>query len=276
MLDAFKPTTDAPRSETGAERRAFEQIKNAERYYGVQLRKVAKHIEDLVKVMDPYNVHDMDTLQRVLERYAEIVRPWASSVARRMLSDVERRDRFAWANYARMMGVELRREILNAPTGEAMMRLMDQQVDLITSLPREAAKRVHDLVTGNLYTGARAAEVASHIMQTGLVTKARANLIARTETSRAATAMTQARAEHIGSAGYIWRNANDYKVRPELGIKGFAKLNTLKMGSHRKLEGTFHAWNDPPIADPSGIRAHPGTIWNCRCWAEPVLPDKFD
>jgi SPP1 gp7 family putative phage head morphogenesis protein len=107
------------------------------------------------------------------------------------------------------------------------------------------------------------------------VTRSRAELIARTETGRAASALTQARAEYIGSPGYLWRNANDYKVRPEIGIKHFAKLNTLAKGSHRKLEGTFHRWDDPPIAGVNGERAHPGSIYNCRCWAEPVLPQRY-
>jgi SPP1 gp7 family putative phage head morphogenesis protein len=192
-----------------------------------------------------------------------------------MLADVERRDRRAWVTYSRMMGTQLRHELLDTPLGDTYQQLMDQQVDLITSLPLEAAKRVHTLVTEKLFTGTRATEVAKQIMQTGEVTQARANLIARTETSRAATTVTQARAQFIGSPGYIWRTARDYKVRPETGIPHFASLNTLAMGSHRKLEGTFHLWTDPPIADPTGIRAHPGSIWNCRCYPEPVIPNQY-
>ena len=128
-----------------------------------------------------------------------------------------------------------------------------------TSLPLDAAQRVHELTTGALYEGARANEIAAEIMKTGEVTRSRANLIARTEVGRSATTLTQARAESVGSVGYIWRTARDYDVRQR----------------HKELEGTFHAWNDPPVATDPGqrpIRAHAGSIFNCRCYAEPVLP----
>ena len=53
------------------------------------------------------------------------------------------------------------------------------------------------------------------IMAIGGTTKARANTIARTEVSRASTMFTQARAEAIGSDGYIWRSSEDSDVRDE-------------------------------------------------------------
>jgi SPP1 gp7 family putative phage head morphogenesis protein len=273
-IEAVKTTVDAYR-ETRQERAVFSRVRLAERGYSIQLRKIAQHIDDIIRAMRPDSIADMDTLQRMLERYADILRPWAQATAGRMLAEVERRDTRAWVSYARLMGAELEHEIRRAPTGEALARLLDQQVDLITSLPREAALRVHQLTTNNLYGGSRASEVAKQILLTGQVTKARANLIARTETSRTATALAQARAEHIGSPGYIWRNSQDYKVRPELGIKHFAQLNTLAMGSHRKLEGTFHRWDTPPIAGTRGERAHPGGIYNCRCYPEPVIPNGY-
>ena len=95
-------------------------------------------------------------------------------------------------------------------------------------------------------------------MAIGGTTKARANTIARTEVSRASTMFTQARAEAIGSDGYIWRSSEDSDVRDE----------------HKELNGKFFKWNEPPVADKrTGIRAHAGCIWNCRCYAEPVIPE---
>jgi len=275
-MDGVQVTTfDAPWKESKKQREAFNQTRNAERYYNVQLRKVAKQIGDLTKAFDPNDQAQLQTVRKILERYAEILRPWAQAVAGRMLAEVSRRDLTAWMKHSQAMGISLRNELMTAPIGHTVQQLMDDQVTLITSLPLDAAQRVHDIVVGNLYGGARAADVAKEIMNTGLVTQARADLIARTETGRAATSLTEARAVHIGSPGYIWRNSGDYKVRPELGIAHFAQLNTLKMGSHRKLEGTFHKWSEPPIAGTRGERAHPGCIYNCRCWAEPVYPDKY-
>ena len=269
-------TQDASWYDNRRAREAFAETRNAERWYGIQLRKLARHIDELVRGINPNNRDDLITLRYVLERYSDLVKPWARTMAKRMLDDVSRRDIRAWNLHAKAMGEEMRREILNAPTGEMMRGLMDDQVSLITSLPLQAAQRVHELSMGNLYSGARAAEVAKQLMETGQVTKSRAETIARTEAGRASISFTQARAQFIGSEGYIWRTAGDYKVRPEIGIAHFAQLNTLARGSHRKLEGTFHKWTEPPIAGQRGERAHPGAIYNCRCFAEVVIPERFN
>jgi SPP1 gp7 family putative phage head morphogenesis protein len=263
MPDALPPLSlpaarvgDA-RRDTRKEREAFARVRNAEVKFTVQLRSVAKHIGDLVKGMASGSPHDLDTLTRLLDRYSVILRPWARAISASLLADVSRRDEKAWAQYARFMGLELRKELAETPTGEIMRQLLDEQVDLITSLPLEAAKRVQAIATGQLYSGQRAEVLAKQIMLSGEVAKSRADTIARTETTRAATTLTQARAKQIGSEGYIWRTAHDWNVRP----------------LHKKLEGTFHRWDAPPIAGSNGERAHPGAIYNCRCYPEPVIPN---
>ena len=245
--------------ETKKQRAYFSKVRRGEVAYAVNLRKIAKHVEDLVKAFNPNDASELRQLEEALRRYSDLLTPWARMTAKRMLVDVSRRDENVWREYTQFLGVNLRDEINKAPTGEVMRDLMNDQINLITSLPLDAAKRVHELATGAIYTGARANEIAAEIYKTGEVTRSRANLIARTEVGRASTTLTQARAEHVGSVGYIWRTSRDFDVRKR----------------HQELEGTFHAWNDPPIATDPGqrqVRAHAGCIYNCRCYAEPVLP----
>ena len=199
----------------------------------------------------------VDLIKSALSRYAELLRPWAKTVAEGMVTEVARRDAKAWFEVGASMGREIHKEIVSAPTGAQAQRLMAEQVDLITSLPLEAAQRVHQLALGSLYTGDRPEKIEEEILETGKVTEARARLIARTEVGRAAAAMTQARAQHIGSEGYIWRTAGDADVRPE----------------HKKLEGRYVRWGEPPIAGENGMRYHAGAGPNCRCYQEPVIPD---
>jgi SPP1 gp7 family putative phage head morphogenesis protein len=241
---------------------SFARARRAELTYGLQLRKIAKQIGDLTRGsgltnqlggIDPTRLPE---LMRTLDLYAQAITPWARSAAQRMLLEVGRRDDAAWRELAKRMGQSVHQEIRRAPTGVLFKVLMDQEVDLIRSLPREAALRVHRLTTEALSNSSRAREIAKEIERSGHVATARAMLIARTEVGRAAGSFTQARAEHIGSEGYIWRTAGDADVRPE----------------HRRLEGTFHAWTDPPIAGPNGMRYHAGRGPNCRCYSEPVLP----
>ncbi len=173
-----------------------------------------------------------------------------------MVTEVAQRDERSWFRVADRMGKALKDEIRNAPTGQVMQTQMREQVRLITSLPTEAAERVHDLTTEGITKGWRADQISAEIMRTGDVTKSRADLIARTEVSRTGTLLTQARANHVGSTHFIWRTAEDTDVRP----------------SHRALNGKAFRWDEPPECDP-GHHALPGCIWNCRCVAEPVIPD---
>lgn len=197
-------------------------------------------------------------LQQLLAQYAQTLEPWAERVARRMLLDVDDRSRQSWRALGNEISLGLRQELEEAPTGRAFASLLLQQVGLITSIPREAAERVHTLATEALINSTRAKALSEEIMRSGEVAKSRAILIARTETSRAATTFVEARAQHIGSTHFIWRTSRDGAVRP----------------SHKALEGQTFRWDDPPECDP-GHHALPGAIWNCRCWPEPVLPDPY-
>jgi SPP1 gp7 family putative phage head morphogenesis protein len=235
---------------------AFIRAKKLERNYAARLRKIAGHIGDIVNGFNVQDLPGAQMLQAVLNRYAATLTPWAEAVANRMVTEVAARDERAWIRVSQQMGQALRREIATAPTGEAMRTAMAAQVKLITSLPTEAGQRVHDLVIAGISEGRRAEDVAKEIARSGEVSDARARLIARTEVSRTATMLTQARAQHIGSTHYIWRTAGDSDVRP----------------THKALNGKTIAWNDPPECDP-GYRAHAGAIFNCRCYCEPIIPE---
>jgi SPP1 gp7 family putative phage head morphogenesis protein len=114
---------------------------------------------------------------------------------------------------------------------------------------------VHELTLRGLENSSRASEIVAEIKRTGDVSIGRAKLIARTETSRTASVMTQARAQRIGSTGYIWRTAHDSDVR----------------GSHKHMNGEFVRWDSPPTLDD--MTGHAGCLPNCRCYPEPVIPD---
>lgn len=176
-----------------------------------------------------------------------------------MIAEVEARDRAAWMRAAAEIGSGLRRELAVAPTGEVVKQRLADQVQLITSLPTEAAERVHTLATEAVGNGQRSSEIVAEIMRSGDVSKGRAETIARTEVSRTQVELSRARAMSIGSTHFIWRTAGDSGVRP----------------THRALNGQSFRWDDPPECDP-GYRALPGGIFNCRCYPEPVLPDDED
>jgi SPP1 gp7 family putative phage head morphogenesis protein len=230
----------------------------AERQYAINLRRIARNIEDMARALDPHDPQYAFKLQQAFRKYSQTLEPWAKAYAAKMIADVNRKNLKAWEQYTSEMSSALRREIMTAPTGAAMQTLMADQVGLITSLPLDAAERVHKLVTESVIDGDRGQGIIREILRSGAVSRSRATLIARTETARATSLLTQARAQHIGSEGYVWRTAQDRIVRP----------------SHRPMEGKFVRWDNPPLLKEGSksYRAHAGCIFNCRCYPEPIIP----
>jgi len=249
-----KPT----RSELRKSRERFLRPRKAEIAYQRQLTAVAKQVGSIIQGFAPDGVvTDMPALRASLLRYAEVLRPWARTVTATMHGSVAKRDAIAWNRLSREMGRTLRKEIATAPIGQALREAMAIQVKLITSLPVEAAERVHKLTTEGIINATRANEIAKEIMRSGAVTASRAQLIARTEVARTSSLLVESRARHIGSSHYIWRTVLDGRVRKE----------------HRRLEGKVIAWDDPPIAGEDGMRYHAGQGPRCRCFSEPIIPE---
>jgi SPP1 gp7 family putative phage head morphogenesis protein len=247
----------------------FAKAHNAARSYGAALRAYAKQITRIIEHYAENGTipeHRMFPLMLALNGYAAATKPWAAAVSKRMLMEVNRRNLTEWQRHSAEMSFQLRNEIKNAPVGATLAELGDYNVDLITSLPTDAAKRIQEASMNALIVGGRYpdqhAEIESALEAanpdaTDKWLKSRATLIARTETARAASLLTQARSSHIGSTHYTWKTAGDGNVRE----------------SHRKLNGTTQEWNDPPLSDPPDHYSHPGQIWNCRCIAIPIISE---
>lgn len=231
-----------------------------ERWYVTQLRKVARQIDELVRGQvkddEPPSVYTPSIIES-LNAYAPALIGWGRSVADRMIRDVDRIDRRSWYARGEEISRLLQAEVQGAPTGATYRQLQADQVSLITSLPTKAAERVNKMAIEGVINGQRYDAIAKSLRETGEVTASRAELIARTETARAQANLSQARAEFVGATTYIWRTVGDSDVRHD----------------HKILNGKTFRYDDPPVADlASGTRANPGCIWNCRCWAEPIIP----
>lgn len=200
---------------------------------------------------------ELPSLMGILDKYAQALNPWATSTAARMLQAVDHADREAWRSTGNLISQALAREIQSTPVGTRLRELLGQQVSLITSLPTEAAQRVHKLTTQALLDSTRYSEIADAIARSGEVTESRAVLIARTEVSRTSTVLVQSRAEYVGMTHFVWRTVGDSDVRP----------------GHRAMDGTVCEFASPPAVMENGKIMHflPGSIWNCRCWADPVI-----
>jgi SPP1 gp7 family putative phage head morphogenesis protein len=150
---------------------------------------------------------------------------------------------------------------LSGRVGEGVQRQIDRNAKLISTLPLDVAKHVTNHIRERSLAGKRASTISEEIQQMFPDnTKARAALIARTEVSKLSTSLTQSRSEDIGIKWYCWKTSEDGRVR----------------SSHRHMSDVLIPWSSAPSPERlDGIRSvghyHAGEIWNCRCYAEPVI-----
>ena len=233
-------------------RERFAVAQRLEAEYLRTLRGLTRQIDSMVRHM----ANNPDELQKILRQYSQTITPWARSVAQKMLTRVAKKDESAWLQLGKQMGKSLREELNEAPTGQMLQQFLNEQVHLITSLPLEAAERVHKLTLEGLLEGTRAKEIAAEILKTGKVTESRAKLIARTEVARVASGLTMVRAQSVGVTHYVWRTSGDSDVRQ----------------SHKDMNGKVIPLDRPPEVEP-GKHYHAGQFPNCRCYPEPVFAD---
>lgn len=189
--------------------------------------------------------------------YADILTPWAEMVSAKMFAQVEREEWNQWRSVSEEIGAGLRDVVGNTPVGQVAQDIVYRQIQLMKSLPIEAADRVMEIqqrAMEAVVNGERPDQLYDMIMQSGGVAASRARLIARTEIGRATGALTQARALSVGSEGYWWR------------IEGAGTRD-----SHYKMRNKFVRWDNPPTLD--GMTGHAGCLPNCKCWSEVQIPE---
>ena len=82
-----------------------------------------------------------------------------------------------------------------------------------------------------------------------------ARRLARTEIAKSQSLLVEAQAKDAGVTHYVWCTMDDEAVRD----------------SHKKLDGQIFRFDDLSDKDGDGCPA-PGQIYNCRCYARPLLP----
>jgi SPP1 gp7 family putative phage head morphogenesis protein len=238
-------------------RSSFAVSSAIEKQFGRELRKVARTSGQLVEShIDGVQIIDESAMMKSLEDYSKIITPWATRKSFDMIRQTNARNRRAWEETAKKLGRSLRQEVYSTPTGMIAQQLLNEQVTLIKSLPIDAGRRAQKLALEAALDGSRADVVQRELLNTTNVTESRAMLIARTEVAKSNTTINRSRALSIGSEQYTWRTMGDADVRE----------------SHEEVNGEVFSWNNPPTLS-DGTTTHPGEIYNCRCYGEPVLPE---
>lgn len=133
-----------------------------------------------------------------------------------------------------------------------------ENVALIKTIPQQYLAQVETTVLQGMNAGKRHEEIALEIEERYEVASSRAELIARDQVLSFQADLNNTRQQNLGFDKYIWRTANDQRVREV----------------HAEREGMVCEWAEGPgdPDDPSDGE-HPGDGILCRCFAEPDASD---
>lgn len=125
----------------------------------------------------------------------------------------------------------------------------------IKNWTQESIIRLRKRIQKNAFEGYRASSFVKEIERDFQVSHAKAKFLARQETSLLMSQFREERYMSIGVQKYRWSTSGDQRVRPY----------------HKRLNGKIFTWDNPPIVDEYGHRAHPGQDFGCRCIAIPII-----
>jgi SPP1 gp7 family putative phage head morphogenesis protein len=191
----------------------------------------------------------------------------AERIARGIVTAVRVRNAQGWraaaneSTKSRLIHRLLQQE-LSGPVGREVERLVRENATLIRTLPSDIAAKTNSFIASQQRRGIRSETITKQLKERLPEMRAASiSLLARTETAKAETAVTQARAQSIGLDWYEWRTSEDGRVRL----------------SHKKMDGVLCRFGDDPspealAGEKSTLGKYaPGGCPNCRCLALPLV-----
>lgn len=136
-----------------------------------------------------------------------------------------------------------------------MRSAIKENVNWIKSISQEYHDRVETIIYQGVRRGESITEMARSLREVADISEKRAKFIARDQTGSIYGDMTHRRQQKAGIAKFEWSTSGDERVRE----------------SHRELDGKVFTWEKG--AEVDGRRIWPGTDYNCRCVALPVIED---
>jgi hypothetical protein len=255
----------------------WQPARRIEQAFARDMRRLARQLARLVRgIYRPARIID------VLREYAnsDDFRKYAEAIAMKMVTGLFRDVGNSWRQAAARNGkgrelyLTLMRELKAGRKGERIDQLITDTTYRIVTLPTDIGKDVAAYVEREALKGRRASDIEKEIaLMFPQHTKARAELIARTQVSYTQTNLIRTRAESLGLRWYCWRAVG--------GGKGDGRTRH----SHRSMSGVLVNWNDPPAPETLFPRYtktgrpyrntlgsyHAGQAPNCRCYPETIV-----
>lgn len=234
-----------------------------ESMYQNSLNQVMKNLQmRLIGLENPKDI--VNEIKRFVD--SQYFNDYANATANKMVTHLFTDAGHTWRDAAKENGLgrdvfESLKKELNGHIGGVVNFQVKRNAEIIKRLPLDISRQVTEHILNESLKGKRASDIAEEIkMFFPNTTKARAQLIARTEVSKTSTALTRARANNIGAEWYMWKTSEDSRVR----------------SSHKHMDGVLVKWTNPPspeslIGKKSVGYYNAGDVFNCRCYPEVVL-----
>lgn len=257
-----------------AKAKPINRSKKLEIEYLTQLLKITKQCQDgiasdLIPIIQQHRVGDsasvqvsdgilntflsaMAALRAKLDGVVDLV---AVDLARRIVQQNQAAtDKQLALMIYQATGIDLSSLMSDEDLKDTVTEVIAANVALIKSIPKQQLDQVEQIVLNGIQSGQRAESMVEAIEKVGAKNKRRAALIARDQTGKITSRLTQVRQTKMGITHYYWSCSLDERVRPE------------HYARHNKL----FAWDNPPDG------GHPGIDYNCRCVAIPYIAHLFN
>ena len=246
---------------------------------------MAKDVEQVLEEMRGSNPQQIGIVLDALRKQYELdFEQKADTIARNWVNKVN--------DFNRRRTIESLRESLGIDVAGIISEDMTEDIDimryeaarLIKTIPQEYMFRVADRVL-QAFKGIPMPEnrtLQQQIKEEFKVTKGRAKVIARDQTSKINTSLTAIRQQEIGIEMYVWRTMQDERV---VGTPGGKYKYNPKNHMHRNhyiMEGKVCRWDNSEVYSEDNGKTwkqrlaamphnHPGTDIMCRCYADPFI-----
>ena len=200
-----------------------------------------------------------DTLTRVMLKIAEDMRNPTNNAIKEMIRIGPQTNQYNKAEWTRLVrsqyGVDPTKE--DPEKYNALLKNWSiNNALLIKDIPAKTSLQIAEQTTQALIDGQNPRDTYNAILdimkERTDVSDSRAKLIARDQVSKLNGELTMERQLDLG-VDSIWRTVGDERVRD----------------THADNEDQTFTWDNPPAET-----GHPGEDYQCRCWAEPILPEE--
>jgi len=188
---------------------------------------------------------------------------WASRTASTFINSVNQSNQEKLNKQFKSFGINVFGN--NTAVSDYLDASVKDNVRLITSIQEQYLTQVESIVLGGMRQGSMPSAITEQLQAQFGITKRRARVISRDQTSKAANGLAKKRMESAGVKYFQWLDSNDQRVRTR---HRHIANNVTKYGKG------IYSFDDLPIGE-QGVPVAPGDPIQCRCVMRPVLESEI-